>query len=82
MMILQWIAVFVATLLADICWARYSMSVAAHSRTRASIWSALIVVCGSTAVVEYTTNHWLISAAICGAFTGTWIAMRKAKEAA
>jgi hypothetical protein len=76
-MALQWLIVFSATTLADVCWARYMAHVAVKNRLRASAWSAAIICCGCVSVIEYTQNRWLVTAAIAGAFVGTWFGVGK-----
>jgi hypothetical protein len=37
-------------------------------------------VLGSIAVINYTTNHWLIVPAMAGAFCGTFVGMKIKKK--
>lgn len=79
-LVLQWIFVFVMMTLGDFCWAKYTKSVAKHKRMVAAAWSAAIVACGSVVVMSYTENHFLLTAAIAGAFCGTYLALGKEDE--
>ena len=79
-LVLQWLFVFVMMTLGDFCWARYTKSVAIHKRLKAAAWSAAIVLCGSIVVMSYTENHFLLTAAIAGAFCGTYLALGKDDE--
>jgi hypothetical protein len=73
--VLTWFAVFVAMTMGDFCWAKYTQAVAKKTRLIAAGWSAAIVLCGSIVVMSYTENHFLLTAAIAGAFCGTYLAM-------
>jgi hypothetical protein len=78
--ILQWLGVFAAMVGADYCWAKYTIAASTKRRMVASLWSSAIVVCGSFAVINYVDDHRLLTAAIVGAFVGTYIALKKEDE--
>jgi peptidoglycan/LPS O-acetylase OafA/YrhL len=78
--VLTWFFVFGAMTLGDFCWAKYTQSVAKKTRLVAAGWSAAIVLCGSLVVMSYTENHFLLTAAIAGAFCGTYLALGEKKD--
>jgi len=41
----------------------------------ASVWSVACYFGASVAVINYTSNHWLLAPALVGAFCGTWVGM-------
>ena len=46
----------------------------------ASFWSVACYILGSMAVINYTTNHWLVIPAMAGAFFGTLVGMKIKKK--
>ena len=78
--LLSWLGVFAAMTAGDYCWAKYTQSVSEKKRLVAALWSAAIVSCGSVVVVSYTENHWLLTAAVAGAFCGTYLALGEKNE--
>lgn len=60
-----------ATFMADVAWARYVGHIADGSRMAAGIWSVILFLLGSFAVISYTTNKMLLIPATIGAFLGT-----------
>jgi hypothetical protein len=77
--VLNWILVFIATLLVDVAWTRYIAEAAAKKALPAASWSAAIVAFGAFNVVAYQTDRMLIIPAILGAFVGTYVAVWKEK---
>ena len=74
-MIVQWIIVFFAYVLLDIIWAEYTKAIASKKRLMASLWSAIIPVMSAILFVTFIANMWLLTAAACGAFVGTWLSL-------
>jgi len=79
-LVLKWLAVFATMTAGDFCWAKYTKAVTQHQRSRAAMWSAAIVACASIVVLSYTENHILMTAAIAGAATGTYLALGKKED--
>ena len=73
---LEYVITFFAIFLLDIVYTYYLRCVAADNVLGASFWSVACYILGSVAVINYTTNHWLIIAAMSGAFCGTYVGMR------
>jgi hypothetical protein len=74
-MLIQWIVVFFAYVLLDIIWAEYTKAIASKKRLMASLWSAIIPVMSAILFVTFISNMWLLTAAACGAFVGTWLSL-------
>ncbi len=72
MIILESIIAFVAMFVTDICWAVYVVSVKNDDAFRSSLWALFLFLCGSVAVIGYTSNPWLLIPAGAGAFAGTY----------
>lgn len=70
--------VFLATLLADVCWTKYFQQVAAKAAHASALWSASIIALGAFTITEYTQSRWLILAAVLGAYAGTWLTVSPA----
>jgi len=72
---LEYITTFFAIFLLDIVYTYYLRCVANEYVLGASFWSVACYILGSVAVINYTTNHWLIIPAMAGAFCGTYVGM-------
>lgn len=70
------VGVFLATALADVVWARYIRATADRKAVSAASWSALVVLLGAYATVSIVADRWLVLPALCGAFVGTYYAVR------
>lgn len=64
----------------DYVWARYTRAVTAHSVVSACVYSVLIYMFSSFAVISYVENHWMLLPAAAGAVAGTWVAMKMEKQ--
>lgn len=67
---------FLAMLVLDVAYARYTLATAALSTMRASCWASLITVCNGVVVLSYVHDWRTLVAAVAGAFAGTYIAAR------
>jgi uncharacterized membrane protein YfcA len=72
----EYVVTFFAIFLLDIVYTYYLRCVANENVLGASFWSVACYILGSVAVINYTTNHWLMIPAMAGAFCGTWVGMR------
>jgi hypothetical protein len=77
---LKGLFVFLSTFLADICWTKYTLAVAAKQAARAAWWSAGIMFLGAVVVVMYTENNAYVFYACTGAFAGTYWAVNREKK--
>lgn len=76
---MNYLLVFCAMFLADVCWTRYFIEVAAKRAFIASMWSGAIVACGAYAVVNYVHDPLAVAAAVAGSVLGTYVTMKKSK---
>lgn len=67
-------------ILADICWATYFIKVGNREAFKAGIWSMLIILFGAFCTTEYVHDKSLISAAMLGAFIGSYLTVKKANK--
>ena len=77
---IDYVTTFFAIFLLDVVYTYYLRCVADNSVLGASFWSVACYILGSVAVINYTTNHWLILPAIAGAFVGTFVGMKIKKH--
>lgn len=76
----EWIIVFFAIFCLDVVYTYYLRCVATNNVLGASFWSIACYLLGSVAVINYTTNHWLMIPACLGAFFGTYVGMKLRKH--
>lgn len=72
---MEYIITFFAIFFTDIFYTYYLMSVQNEQRLKASIWATIVFLFACTAVINYTTNNWLLIPAAFGAFCGTYVGM-------
>jgi len=72
----SYIFTFIAIFFVDIFYVYYIKSVNESHALRASFWGAAMWLVASFAVIEYTSNHWLLIPACLGAFAGTWVGIK------
>ena len=72
---IEYITTFFAIFLLDIVYTYYLRCVATNNVLGASFWSVACYILGSVAVINYTTNNWLMIPAVVGAFCGTYVGM-------
>lgn len=73
---IDYASTFFAIFTLDIVYTYYLRCVAKNQVMGASLWSVACYLLGSYAVIEYTTNHWLMIPAVLGAFCGTYAGMK------
>jgi uncharacterized membrane protein YfcA len=77
---IDYVTTFFAIFLLDVVYTYYLRCVADNSVLGASFWSVACYIFGSVAVINYTTNHWLLIPAMAGAFVGTFVGMKIKKN--
>jgi hypothetical protein len=77
---IDYITTFFAIFLLDVVYTYYLRCVSDNNVLGASFWSVACYILGSVAVINYTTNHWLVIPAIAGAFFGTFVGMKIKKN--
>jgi hypothetical protein len=77
---IEYIVTFFAVFFTDIFYTYYLKAVQDEQVMRASMWATVVFLIACVAVINYTTNYWLLVPAAVGAFCGTWIGMRLRKN--
>jgi hypothetical protein len=77
---IDFITTFFAIFLLDVVYTYYLRCIADNHVMGASVWSVACYILGSIAVINYTTNHWLLIPAMAGAFCGTYVGMKLKKQ--
>lgn len=72
-------AVVIMMALVDICYAKYTLTVANLQAVRAAGWASAIIGCSSFITVSYVGDKTLVIAAIIGAFIGTYLVVSREK---
>jgi len=78
--VLEYVATFLALFFTDVFYTYYLRSVQNDETIKASFWAVICFFIASIAVINYTTNHWLLIPACLGAFSGTFVGMKIRKK--
>jgi hypothetical protein len=73
---LEYIVTFFALFFTDVFYTYYLRAVSDSKPLLASGWAVVVFIIASVAVINYTTNHWLLIPACAGAFLGTYVGMK------
>lgn len=77
---IQFLIVFLAMAVTDICWTFYLISVEERKSIIAGLWAMALYISGAYVVTSYVGNKWLIIAAAFGSFAGTWLTIEYKKR--
>jgi uncharacterized membrane protein YfcA len=77
---LDYVITFFALFFTDVFYTYYLRSVQNNEVLKSSLWAVVVFFIAAIAVVNYTTDHWLLIPACLGAFCGTYVGMRIRKE--
>jgi hypothetical protein len=72
---LDYVVTFFAVFFTDIFYTYYLKAVQEEQTTKASLWAVIVFIVACIAVINYTTNYWLLIPAGVGAFCGTYVGM-------
>ena len=72
---LEKIITFFAVFFTDICYTYYLKAIQDNQVMKSSMWATVVFVTACVAVINYTTNYWLLVPAGLGAFCGTYVGM-------
>lgn len=72
---LNYVVTFFAVFFTDIFYTYYLKAVQEEQIMKASFWASVVFVIACVAVINYTTNYWLLIPAGLGAFCGTYVGM-------
>ena len=77
---IEYIVTFFALFFTDMFYAYYLKSIAEDRALASSLWAIVVFLIASVAVINYTTNHWMLIPACAGAFCGTFVGMKIRKK--
>lgn len=72
---LEYVVTFFAVFFTDIFYTYYLRAVQEEQTMKASLWASIVFIIACVAVINYTTNYWLLIPAGLGAFCGTYVGM-------
>ena len=72
---LEYFITFFAVFFTDIFYTYYLKAVQEEQVMKASLWAVVVFIIACIAVINYTTNYWLLIPAGIGAFCGTYVGM-------
>ena len=72
---LEYVVTFFAVFFTDIFYTYYLRAVQEEQTMKASLWASIVFIIACVAVINYTTNYWLLIPAGVGAFCGTYVGM-------
>jgi uncharacterized membrane protein YfcA len=72
---LDYVVTFFAVFFTDIFYTYYLKAVQEEQTMKASLWAVIVFIVACIAVINYTTNYWLLLPAGVGAFCGTYVGM-------
>ena len=73
---IDYVVTFFAVFFTDVFYTYYLKAVQDEQAIKASIWATVVFLIACVAVINYTTNQWLLVPAGAGAFCGTWVGMK------
>lgn len=77
---LEYVVTFFAVFFTDIFYTYYLQAVQQEKVLPASFWATVVFLIACIAVINYTTNYFLLIPAGFGAFAGTWVGMIMRKK--
>jgi uncharacterized membrane protein YfcA len=77
---LDYVVTFFAVFFTDIFYTYYLKAVQEEQTMKASLWAVIVFIVACVAVINYTTNYWLLLPAGVGAFCGTYVGMILRKQ--
>ena len=72
----EYLFTFLAVFLLDVVYTYYLRCVKDGRVMMASVWSVACYLGASVAVINYTSDHWMLVPAALGAFCGTYVGMK------
>jgi hypothetical protein len=76
---LAFIITFIAVFITDVVNAYYIKAITDEKPLTASLWATFVTLTASIAVINFTNDNINLIAALLGAFTGTYVAIKYKK---
>ena len=67
---------FLAVFATDLIYVYFVKSIQQDRPLSAGLWSMVVTLTASIAVINYTEDHYALIPALLGAFAGTWLGMK------
>ena len=77
---MNYLYVFFAMFITDVCWTFYLLSVEERKSIKAGVWATLLYLFGAFVVSSYVDDRTLIIAAALGSFFGTFTTIEYKKR--
>jgi uncharacterized membrane protein YfcA len=71
---------FLAVFATDLIYVYFVKSIQQDQPLSAGLWSMVVTLTASIAVINYTEDHYALIPALLGAFAGTWLGMKIKKQ--
>jgi uncharacterized membrane protein YfcA len=76
----EWFITFFALFFTDVFYTYYLKAINNSQPLLSSVLAVVVFLIASVAVINYTTDHWLLIPACLGAFCGTYVGIRFRKK--
>jgi hypothetical protein len=71
-----YVVTFLAVFVTDLLYVYFVKSIQRDQPISAGLWSMVVTLTASIAVINYTEDHYALIPALLGAFAGTWFGMK------
>lgn len=71
-----YVVTFLAVFVTDLLYVYFVKSIQQNQPISAGMWSMVVTLTASIAVINYTEDHYALIPALIGAFAGTWLGMK------
>ena len=75
-----YVVTFLAVFVTDLLYVYFVKSIQQDQPISAGLWSMVVTLTASIAVINYTEDHYALIPALLGAFAGTWLGMKIKKQ--
>jgi uncharacterized membrane protein YfcA len=75
-----YVVTFLAVFATDMLYVYFVKSIQQDQPLSAGLWSMVVTLTASIAVINYTEDHYALIPALLGAFAGTWLGMKIKKQ--
>jgi len=76
----EWFITFFALFFTDVFYTYYLKAINNSQPLLSSVLAVVVFLIASVAVINYTTDHWLLIPACLGAFCGTYVGIQFRKK--
>lgn len=73
---ISYVVTFLAVFATDLLYVYFVKSIQQDQPLSAGLWSMVVTLTASVAVINYTEDHYALIPALLGAFAGTWVGIK------